>query len=117
MNVYEEAHRLAQSVRESEEYKQYMDLKAKVDQNPELSNMLKDFQEKQINLQAQQFMAQRGEKPEGMEEMAQAMQQLSAILMADPLAAQYLQAQMRFTLMMNDVYKILGDVMGLGNLL
>ena len=46
----------------------------------------------------------------------QQMQELSQIMMRDPLAAQYMQAQMRFSLMMNDVYKILGEVIGLGNM-
>ena len=47
--------------------------------------------------------------------MTQQIQNLYQIIMKDPLAAQYMQAQMRFSLMMNDVYKILGDVMGIGN--
>ena len=48
--------------------------------------------------------------------MMQSVQELYQIIMKDPMAAQYMQAEMRFSLMMNDVYKILGDVMGLGNL-
>ena len=51
--------------------------------------------------------------PEGMQ---QQLQELYQIVMKDPIAAQYLQAQMRFSLMMADVYKILGDAMGIGNL-
>ncbi len=77
----------------------------------ELSAALKDFQAKQLEVQAKQMM---GEQvgPEVMQQI----QELSQIMMRDPLTAQYLQAQMRFSLMMNDVYKILGEVMGLGNL-
>ena len=36
-------------------------------------------------------------------------------MMKDPLAARYMEAQMRFSLMMNDVYKILGDAIGIPN--
>ena len=43
-------------------------------------------------------------------------QQLYGIVMKDPLAARYMEAQMRFSLMMNDVYKILGDAIGISNL-
>ena len=39
---------------------------------------------------------------------------LSAILMQDPSAAQYLQCQMRFSMMMADVYKIISEVADLG---
>ena len=50
MNVYEEAHRLAQAVKESEEYKQYDALKKTVESNPELDKMIKDFEMKQIQM-------------------------------------------------------------------
>lgn len=43
-------------------------------------------------------------------------QQLYAIMAKDPLAAQYLQAEMRFSLMMKDVYEILGEAIGAGSL-
>ena len=42
------------------------------------------------------------------------LQQLSGILMQDPAAAQYLLCQMRFSMMMADVYKILAEVSDLG---
>ena len=48
--------------------------------------------------------------------MNQQIQNLYQIIVKDPMAAQYMQAEMRFSLMMNDVYKILGEVMGLGNI-
>ncbi len=107
MNVYDGAHNLAQAVKESEEFKRYDSLKKQLDGNPELSKMLKDFQAKQFEVQAKQMM---GEQP-GAEYMEQ-IQQLYAIMMRDPLAMQYLEAQMRFSLMMNDVYKIIGDAIG-----
>ena len=44
----------------------------------------------------------------------QQLQQLSMVLMQDPLAANYLQCQMRFTVMMSDVYKIIGEVSDFG---
>lgn len=110
MNVYDQAHGLAQAIRESEEFKQYDQLKKLVDQNEELSRMVNDFQAKQLEMQAKQMMGE-----EAAPDMAQQIQNLYQIIMKDPLAAQYMQAQMRFSLMMNDVYKILGDVMGIGN--
>ena len=44
-------------------------------------------------------------------------QQLYTIMAADPLTAQYLQAEMRFSLMMKDVYGIIGEAIGVGDLL
>lgn len=109
MNVYDQAHNLARAIKESEEFKQYDYLKKVVDQNEELSKMVKDFQAKQFELQAKQMMGE--EMPA---DMMQKVQELYQIIMTDPTAAQYMQAEMRFSLMMNDVYKILGEVMGLG---
>ena len=110
MNVYNEAHNLAKSIKKSEEFKQYDALRKQIEANEELNNMIKGFEKKQLELQAKQLM---GEDPG---DMTQAVNELTQIVIKNPMAAQYLQAQMRFTLMMNDVYKILADAIGLGNI-
>lgn len=111
MNVYDQAHGLAQAIKGCEEFKQYDKLKQQVDANPELAQQVKDFQAKQLELQARQMA---GEQM-GPEYMSQ-MQQLYAIMTRDPLLAQYLEAQMRFSLMMNDVYQIIGEAIGLSGM-
>lgn len=110
MNVYEQAHSLAQAIRESEEFKQYQALKSRIDENPEIASMIKDFESKNMEQQTKQMM---GEEPPT--DMAQQIQNLYEIIMKDPAAAEYMQAEMRFSLMMSDVYKVLADAMGLGN--
>ena len=110
MNVYDAAHNLAKAIKESEEYIQYEEIKNSVSGNDELAGMLNDFQGKQFEIQAKQMMGE-----EIGEEMMGQIQSLYGIMMQDPTAAQYLQAEIRFSLMMNDIYKILGDVISLGN--
>lgn len=112
MNVYDQAHNLAKAIKESEEFKQYEETKKTVDANPELAQMLADFQGKQMELQTKQMMGE-----EMGEEMMESIQNLYAIIMKDPVAAEHMQNEMRFSLMMNDVYKILGEAMGMGGLL
>ena len=51
-----------------------------------------------------------GQSPEMMQSMQEALQ----IVMKDPLASEYLQAEMRFSLMMKDVYEILNGIVDLG---
>lgn len=109
MNVYDEAHKLTQAIRESEEYKQYQAAKEKLKANPELEKNLNDFKAKQVSLQAGQMMGQQLDQSA----MSQ-IQSLYGILMQDPLAAEYLQCEMRFSLMINDVFQILGQVVDLG---
>ncbi|HML37508.1 MAG TPA: YlbF family regulator [Bacillota bacterium] len=110
MNVHDEAHNLARAIKESPEYQEYVRLKEAASANEELAAMLNDFQSKQFEIQAKQMM---GEElgPEMMEQV----QSLYQILMKDPLAAQYVQAEMRFSLLINDVYTILGEVIQFGN--
>ena len=111
MNVYDEAHNLAKAIKESEEYKQYDLTRKKVNENPELAKMMSDFQGKQLELQTKQMMGE-----EVGPEMMGTIQELYGIIMKDPLAAEHLQNEMRFSLMMIDVYQILGDAMGMGGL-
>ena len=108
MNVYEEAHNLSKAIKESEEYKQYKAAYDKIKENPELDKMMKDFMEKQIQMQTKQMLGE--EVPQ---DMMQNIQKLTEIVTADPAAAQYLQCQMRFSIMMQDVYNILGETVNL----
>lgn len=111
MNVYDQAHGLAQAIKASEEFKQYEALKKQIDANEELSKMIKDFQTKQLEFQAKQMMGETA----GPEDMA-VIQQLYAIMAKDPLAAQYMETEMRFSLMMKDVYEIVGEAIGAGSI-
>ncbi|MBE6033846.1 YlbF family regulator [Aminipila sp.] len=110
MNVYDAARSLATAIKESEELKQYEAMKESVSQNSELTEMINDFQAKQMEMQTKQILGQEID-----EEFTGQIQQLYGIMMSDPLAAQYLQSELRFSLMMNDIYKILGEVINLGN--
>ena len=109
MNVYDQAHKLADAIRESEEFKRYNDVKKKVEANPDLDKAIKDFTKKQFELQASQMMG----KEMDMEAMQQ-IQQLGAVLLQDPLTNEFFQCQMRFSTMMADAYKIIGDVADFG---
>mgnify|MGYP003042831991 FL=1 len=73
-----------------------------------MKKMMEDFHSKQLELQTKQMMGQ-----EVTSEMMQSVQDLYQIIAKDPVAAEYLQAEMRFSVMMQDVYKILGEVVGI----
>ena len=95
-------------IKESEEYKEFKRLKEKIDAKESLKKMIEDFHSKQLELQTKQMMGQ-----EVTSEMMQSVQDLYQIIAKDPVAAEYLQAEMRFSVMMQDVYKILGEVVGI----
>ena len=112
MNVYDCAHNLATAVKESEEYKDFKRQEEKVNANPDLSKMIKDFQQKSIDFQLKQMSGDAVDS-----DFQNSLQQLYGIVMQDPQAANYLQASMRFSIMMKDVYEILGEVTGTDGLL
>jgi cell fate (sporulation/competence/biofilm development) regulator YlbF (YheA/YmcA/DUF963 family) len=105
MNVYDNAHNLARSIKESNEYQEYARIKAEVSENDELSQILNDFQQKQYALQAQQMLGQ-----DISPDMMSQVQELMQIIMRDPQAARYVQAEMVFSKLIADIYGILGEV-------
>jgi len=109
MNVYDQAHSLATAIKESEEFKQYDQIKKVVEADPQLNDSIKDFMSKQMQAQTAQMMGQQVDP-----EVFERLQSLSAVLMQDPTAAQYMQCQMRFSMMMADVYKIIAETADLG---
>lgn len=108
MNVYDEAHSLAKAIKESNEFKEFDRLRKIVDEDKDVAAMLKEMQELQIQLQTAQMTGQ--EPPQ---DAVQRLQAVSTMAATKPLAAQYLTAQGAFTIMMNDVFGIIGEAMGM----
>lgn len=112
MNVYEEAHNLARAIKESNEFKEFDRLKKEMDQDPQLSATLKDLQMKQIQLQTKQMAEGKLDS-----ELMGQIQSMVTMLTAKPQAAQYLQAEARFSIMMKDVSEILADAINIKSML
>ena len=104
-NVYDIAHELARSLKETDQFKNYDAAGKKLRENEALSKMIADLQEKSMQLQARVMS---GDKPSD-EEMQQ-YQSLYAIVLQDPLAAEYLQSEMAFSQVVSDIYGIIADV-------
>ncbi len=108
MNVYDEAHNLARAIKESNEFKEFDRMRTEVENDKECSEMLKELQELQVQLQTAQIAGMTPDK-----DVFQRFQSLSTMVATKPLAARYLQAQGAFTIMMNDVFGIIGEAMAL----
>ncbi|MBR6472141.1 MAG: YlbF family regulator [Firmicutes bacterium] len=107
MNVYDQAHQLAKAIQESEEFKHFKSAESQLKTKPELESMMNDFQAKSVEIQLKQMS---GEQPDA--EDLQKIQQLYGIVAMDPLAASYMESEMRFSIMMKDVYEIIGEAIG-----
>ena len=104
-NPYDKARELSLAIRESQEYTDYLTAKEKASENQELVAALNDYQEKQFDLQKKTMLGE-----EIGQDIMQQMQNLYQILARDPAAAAYLQAQIRFAMMVNEVYRQIGEV-------
>ena len=108
MNVYDEAHGLARALKESNEFKEFDRMRKEVEQDPDVSKMLGELQTLQIQLQTAQMT---GNQPDA--DTMSRMQSLSTMLATKPLAAKFMQTEAAFSVMMNDVFKIIGEAVGL----
>lgn len=66
--------------------------------------MIDDYQKQQMEVQAAQMTGE--SDPAAIEKL----QKSAAIIMSDPTAGTYLQCQMRYALMMQDVIQIIGEI-------
>jgi cell fate (sporulation/competence/biofilm development) regulator YlbF (YheA/YmcA/DUF963 family) len=106
MNIYDDAHRLARSIKESSEFKEYKEKKEIAFADPKNKEMIEDFQKKAIEVQMAQMS---DEKPD--KEKIEQVQKLENILMLNPVIKDYLMAEASFSQIISDVYKILEDAM------
>ena len=106
MNVYEEAHRLSQAIKESNEYKEFVEVKKDVEANPELKEIVDELLKVQSTLQ-QKLIS--GEMPTKEDE--ETLGAIGAKVQANPITVQYLQAQARFGIMAQDIEKILAETL------
>ena len=107
MNVYDEAHSLARAIKESNEFLEFDKVRKEVEADKEVSEMIADMQKLQIELQTAQIS---GQQPP--EDLMSRIQSLSTMLATKPLAAKFMQSEAAFSVMMNDVFQIIGEAMG-----
>ncbi len=103
-NVYDLAHELARSLKETDQYKDFKKLKEEIDANETLKKMIDDFNAKNLQLQTALMS---GQTPD--EESTKQLQSMYSIVMQDPSCAAYLNAEMAFSTIIADISKILGE--------
>ena len=107
MNVYDEAHSLARAIKESNEFIEFDKVRKEVNADKDVSEMIAEMQKLQLELQTAQIS---GQQPS--EDVMSRIQSLSTMLATKPLAAKFMQSEAAFSVMMNDVFQIIGEAMG-----
>ena len=105
-NVYDIARDLVHSLKESDQYKNYKAAKNVVDANSQLTSMLNDFTQKGMELQT---LTMTGQQPD--EEVLTQYQQLYSVVMSDPAAASFLNAQMQLSQIVTEIYQMIGEAL------
>ena len=99
MNIYDTANKLAQELKQSEEYMNYKMAKETLALKPDLKKKIEEFE-------AQVIAMQTGKSDE---EKTKKMQELYIELIEDDDAKRFFEAEMKFNVIFADINKIIGD--------
>ena len=107
MNPYDQAHALAKSLRESEEYREMSRLRELAYESDTNRALLEEYKRLQFRMQAK--LASGESMPE---EDYQRLQQIGTLLQFNQDVSAYLLAEFRFQRMLSDIFKSLADEAG-----
>ena len=105
MNIYDKINELADALKESNEFKDYIAKKEIAYQKEENKEMIKSFRQKQIELQQ---LAVQGNEQEA-KIKTDLLQQMYQILLQNEQIKEMFDAEVRFDVMIGDMYRILGE--------
>ena len=101
---YSNAHRLAQDIRQCEEYQTYHGLKDEVMGDETTAALIKEYKKLQVKLQ---MGAVAGTKPD--DDDMQRFQGITSLLFANPTVSKYMLAEMRLQQALADIFKIITE--------
>lgn len=104
MQVYDTANKLAQEIRESEEYKLYKQRKDEIQNDPDKKQKVEDFEKLRYEVQ---LMAYTGETKD--EEKNKKLEEMYMTLVENKEIKEYFDLEVKFNIMIADVNKIIAE--------
>ena len=101
---YSNAHRLAQDIRQCEEYQTYHGLKDEVMGDETTAALIKEYKKLQVKLQ---MGAMAGTKPD--DDDMQRFQGITSLLFSNPTVSKFMLAEMRLQQALADIFKIITE--------
>lgn len=101
---YDKVHELVRALKDSEEYKNYLELKNELKNDSKSYEMIKDFKKKQEEHQLNYINGK-----EMSEEELKNMQNLYSLIIQNETSRKLLEAEMRLNVMLADMNKIVGE--------
>ena len=108
MNIYDKAHELAGALKLSQEVVEYKKSQNKIKSNENNKKMVEDFRSRQMELYSLQMQGREPSK-----EQIDAINNLMGIISMNPEVREFLEAEMRFSRLWEDIMKILGEAVDL----
>ena len=108
MNVYDGAHALAETIRQSEEAQDYARLKEIAEGDETNRALLSEYRRLQMKLQLQAASGLQSQAEE-----VQRFQQIASLLYMNSDVQAYMMAELRLQKMLADIFKILTDASGM----
>ena len=106
MSTYDMAHKLAKEIKNSDEYEDYKDKREKVLADEKAKEMLFDYQKQEQKLQSKHISGE-----ELTEEEREEFENLRNLIQMNTKIKNYLEAEQRISVMLNDLQRILfGDL-------
>lgn len=104
MNFYDKIHGLVKELKDTPEYVNYMIIKEKVKADVDLSSKIKNFRERQ---RTEQMKYINGSQMD--EKVKTELQQEYSLIIQNPLAVEFFQAEIKLDVLLADMQKILGE--------
>ncbi len=106
MTVYNTANQLAREIKNSDEYTEYQKVREKILEDEDSKAMLKDYMQKQMEIQQKKMTDQEVAKEDEEE-----LERLKNLVDLNSDVKEYLQAEYRLSVMLNDLQKnLFGDL-------
>ncbi len=102
----DKVHELVRAIKESNEVKEYMALKEELYKDVNSKEMIKDFREKQVEVQS---LLMQGKEADN--EKMEKLQSLYQILVSNPKVKEFFDKEVQFDVMLSDIYKIIGEAL------
>lgn len=104
MNPYDKVHELVRTLKECREVKEYLEIKEELYKDEKTKAMIKDFREKQVEVQSMLMQGKEAEK-----EKMEKLQALYTILASNVRIKEFFDKEVAFDVMLSDIYKIIGE--------
>lgn len=109
-NIYNLAHQLANALKNSDEYKNYVEKRNDVYSNAKNKEMVENFKEQAINFQMQQMSGE-----EVNQEELEKIQKLEEVLKINPTINEFFSAEIRFSQVIQDINNILSEAIDIND--